>query len=59
MAKTYLEKKNELRDEAKKLQAYISDNNLAWWDIYDCLQELEIKAKKYGLLREFKENGIL
>lgn len=55
----YLKKKNELRDKAKKIQAQISSEHLAWWDIYDYQEELEKEARKYGLIREFKREGVL
>lgn len=53
----YQKKKQELREEARKL---IQDSvYLSWWDINDYQENLETRAKKYGLLKEFHENGII
>lgn len=54
----YYRKKSELRDEAVAMQAYIIDNELAWWDYQDAVDELRDRARKYGLIRELDENGI-
>ena len=57
--KQYQEKKEALRNEAIQFQHDIIENNLNWWDYYDYLIELEKKARKYGLVKEFKENAII
>ena len=57
--KTYEDKKDELRDKAIRIQHYIMNEHLSWWDIADLLDDLEKEARKYGLLKEFRENGIL
>ena len=55
----YQKKKQELREEAKEHQIQASEQNLSWWDIYDYLEHLETQAKKYGLIKEFRENGVI
>ena len=55
----YQKKKQELREEAKEHQRQASEKNLSWWDIYDYLEHLETQAKKYGLIKEFRENGVI
>lgn len=53
----YQKKKEELRQEAIR---FMQDNLcLSWWDIYDYQEYLETQARKYGLLKEFKENGVI
>ena len=55
----YQKKKQELREEAIEHQRQVSEQNLSWWDIYDYLEHLETQAKKYGLIKEFRENGVI
>lgn len=55
----YKRKKEELRAEAIQFQLEHQEKHLSWWDIADYTQTLEERAKKYGLVKEFKENGIL
>lgn len=53
----YQKKKQELRQEAIR---FMQDSLcLSWWDIYDYQEYLETQARKYGLLKEFKENGVI
>lgn len=54
----YLRKKEELRQEAIEFKQYIIDNDLPWWDYYDALEEFLKEARKYGLIREFKNNQL-
>ena len=55
----YHKKKEELREEAKEHQRQASEQNFSWWDICGYQEHLENEAKKYGLLKEFHENGII
>lgn len=59
--KTYQQKKAEARDEAINWQLEISTkpylmyySELAFWG-----NHFEKSARRYGLVREFKENGII
>lgn len=55
----YQKKKEELRQEAIEHQRQLINKNLSWWDICDYQEHLETKAKKFGLLKEFHENGVI
>lgn len=54
---------NTLKGEAiEKITAILSEGNDSnwsygeWWNVYEYIQKL---AKRFGLLNELKENGIL
>ena len=55
----YQKRKERLRQEAIYHQRQASELNLAWWDICEYQEYLKTEAKKYGLIKEFKENGII
>lgn len=55
----YQKKKEELRQEAIEYKRQAIEQNFSWWDINDYLHDLEPRAKKYGLLKEFRENGVI
>lgn len=57
MKKSYLYKKNQLREKATALQVY--ENAICWSDLITEQSELEKDAKRYGLIKEFKKEGIL
>ena len=54
----YKNNKRKILQEAKKFLKYKNKNNLAWFDYYDYLEYLMNRAKRYGLLREFKKMKI-
>lgn len=56
---TYEEKQNQLRGKAI-LYSYLSSVvNMGWSDLAAIQSYFAKYGKRYGLLREFKENGIL
>lgn len=55
----YYRKKNELYEEALNISCTLSETRLSWGELADILADLESRARKYGLLRELRENGIL
>jgi len=55
--KTYAEKKEEVRQKAKDLQ-YYDEGGLSYGELSFIYDYFETYGKRYGLLREFKENGI-
>lgn len=55
--KTYKEKQEEVRDKAIRFQM-IDEGGLSWGELADIQSYFETYGKRYGLLREFKENGI-
>jgi hypothetical protein len=52
----YEKRKEEIREEAKEWQA--SDKYYSWGEIAERENYFYTQGKKYGLLREFHENGI-
>lgn len=57
--KTYKQKKAEARQKAIETQAEASEKNLSWWDCCHLSQYFESIAKRYGLIKEFKKNGLI
>ena len=51
--------KEKAREEAKKWQNDIAQNALAWWDVAHMGVYFEDLGKRFGLIREFRENGII
>lgn len=58
MKKTYYERKEEIRQEAIEWQLNFANNNYSWGDLYEWGNYFYKLGKRYGLLREFHENGI-
>lgn len=57
--KTYQEMKEQIRNEAIKWQAQFAEGvPLYWSDILEAGEYFCRMGKRYGLLREFRENGI-
>lgn len=57
-ATTYSEKKNALRNFAIDWQHFASETDYSYSDLFEWQNFFETYGKKYGLLREFRENGI-
>lgn len=55
---TYMEKKNQIRNEAIDWQHNFPDQDYSWQDIAEWQDYFYRKGKRYGLLTEFRENGI-
>ena len=55
--KYYLQKKETTREKAKALQVY--ENAISWGELVAEQSKLEKDAKRYGLIKEFKNEGIL
>lgn len=56
---TYSEKKERLREEAVRWQLDYSRNCLSYGELAEKQAYFEKEGKKYGLVKEFKENGII
>lgn len=56
--KTYAERKENARNIAIDVQAF-SWLGLYWSECADIGDALETMGKKYGLIREFRENGVI
>lgn len=59
MAKIYQELKNKAREEAKEWQFAISERTDSYAEFLEAQSKFEKLAKRYGLTKEFKENGII
>ena len=57
--KTYKQLKNELRTRVMELQNSLSNQDTSYLELYDLSSSIYSQAKKYGLITEFRENGIL
>lgn len=55
----YLKGKNNARDEAVKWQAEFSAHNYSYSEVADFQGYFYKKAVRYGLVKEFRENGII
>ena len=56
--KNYTEKKASLEDLAKEWQGQFASYNWSYGELAEIGNFFERNGKRYGLLREFKENGI-
>lgn len=50
--------KGQARDQAIETQIIISNNNFSYYELMIITNHFEKTGKKFGLLDEFKENGI-
>lgn len=55
----YQENKEKARQKAIEWQLDFNNNNYSWYDLYIFGEKFSKLAKRYGLTKEFKENGIL
>lgn len=55
----YQEQKEKVRNTAIEWQNVAAVQNLSYADIVEIADYFRPLAKRYGLLREFKENGII
>ena len=58
--KDYMSRKNHVRDIAMNFQdLFIDGFDMSYGDLFRFSEYFEKQAKKYGLVHEFKENGII
>lgn len=57
--KTYTELKNEAREKAIVWQLDFDNHNYSYGELMFFLNYFEKLGKRYGLITEFKENGII
>lgn len=55
----YMTKKAELVEEAKIWQNDFAEHEYSYGEILEWQNYFEKNGKRYGLLREFRENGII
>lgn len=54
----YAARKEAVRDEAIEWQSSFYDHNYSYGEVLSWLTRFHKLGKRYGLLREFRENGI-
>ena len=54
----YYEKKEEIRQQAIDWQLDFGNHNYSWYELAEFYEYFYKYGKRYGLLKEFKENGI-
>lgn len=57
--KTYKQRKEEARNEAIEWQYSVGEKNYYMSEMAEFYQYFLKLAKRYGLIKEFKENGII
>ena len=55
----YQKEKEKTRNEAIDWQADFVNHNYSYGELFYSLDYFETKARRYGLVKEFKENGII
>ena len=58
MKKTYQQRKAEIRDEAIQWQSELSVKSYSWGEVAAWQEYFREQGRRYGLLTEFRENGI-
>lgn len=59
MKRTYYNRlKEAARNAAIECQLTFGDNPMSWNELADVCQRFYTLGKRYGLLKEFRENGI-
>ncbi len=56
--KTYQQLKQAAREAAINWQYEFSQTNMSWGELADWQEHFEKLGRRYGLLQEFRENGI-
>lgn len=57
--KTYKQRKDAARDAAIELQQKLSEQDMSWLEVAEICTALNKCGKRYGLLTEFRENGLI
>ena len=57
--KSYNQLKNEFRTRVIEIQNTLSGECSSYMELSDLQDSIYPSAKRYGLIREFRENGIL
>lgn len=55
----YIKRKEKARNKAIDWQADFCNHNYSWSELADFSAYFEKLGRRYGLLREFRENGII
>jgi len=55
----YQQRKEAARDAAIELQQEVNQRSTSWQEITEICAYLEKQGKRYGLLTDFRENGLI
>lgn len=55
----YQRRKEQVQEEAREWQSSFSEESYSWAEVAEAGQRFERLGRRYGLLREFRENGII
>lgn len=55
----YEKGKQRAREKAQQIQIYNAETRQSWQQVADTCADFEKLAKRYGLVKEFKINGII
>jgi len=58
-AQQYRRRKEQARAAAKEYQQRSAETSQSWAEVSEQAAKFEGLARRYGLLREFRENGII
>lgn len=56
---TYKNRKAAARDAAIMVQQEAAEQSQSWEEVAETADRLERLARRFGLLREFRENGLI
>lgn len=59
MTKTYQERKEAARQEAINWQCEYGERSMSYGELADACEYFEKLGRRYGLMTEFRENGII
>ena len=54
----YQKRKESARQEAIEWQLDFENHNYSWGELFEWAEHFEKLGRRYGLLEEFRENGI-
>lgn len=55
----YEKGKQRAREKAQQIQMYNTETRQSWQQVADTCADFEKLGKRYGLIKEFRENGII
>lgn len=55
----YEKGKQRAREKAQRIQIYNAETRQSWQQVADTCADFEKLGKRYGLIKEFKNEGIL
>ena len=55
----YEKGKQRAREKAQLIQIYNAETHQSWQQVVDTCADFEKLGKRYGLIKEFRENGII